>query len=166
MGSVAAVGAFVEAYGAEIAAGAAVASAGVSAYGAHQQGVATSNEDKQKARVEAQAATQKQIDMRQRMLASLATQDANTLGAISTSKNTGFGANTNRQILQQQNDLLANSANASAQVSLLDQAASNAVSAGNLAATGDIVTGAGKAFGGFSSGSAPSTAPNPGNGPG
>lgn len=129
-----------------IAAAASAVSAGVAAYGAHQQGVATSNEDKQKARVEAQSATQKQIDQRQKMLASLATQDANTLGAIATGKTTSFGANTGRQISQAQNDLMVSQANSSAQVSLLDQAASNAVSAGNIAAGGDLVQGAGSYF--------------------
>lgn len=138
-----------------IAAATAAASAAVSAYGAHQQGVAVANEDKQKARTEQQSATQKQIDMRQRMLASLATQNANTLGAIGTGRGTGFAANTNRQIREQQNDLLANSANASAQISLLDQEASNAVAAGNTAAAGDVVSGIGSAFSAYGASGTP-----------
>lgn len=127
-----------------IAAVGTAASAGVAAYSSHEQGVATQNADKQKARVEALSATQKQIDMRQNMLKALASQNAGTLGAIGTGGSTSFGANTNRQITQEQNDLAANSANASAQVSLLDQAGANAVAAGNLGAAGDIAGGAAK----------------------
>ena len=103
---------------------------GVSAYGQHMAGVATSNMDKQKARVEAISAGQKQIDMRQKMLSSLASQNAGSLGA-GVNK-----AGAMRQITQNQNDLMANQANESAQVSLLDQGASNATAAGNLGAAG------------------------------
>lgn len=118
-----------------------VASAGVAAYSAHEQGVAASNADKQKARVEALNATQQQITMRQRMLAGLASQNASTLGAVATGAGTGFGANAMRQITQNQNDLAVSGANESAQVSLLDQAASNSRAAGNLAAAGDVIQG-------------------------
>lgn len=122
-------------------------SAGMEAYSAHEQGVAAQNADKQKARVEALSATQKSIDMRQNMLKALASQNAGTLGAVGTGASSSFGANANRQISQAQNDLAANSANASAQVSLLDQAGANARSAGNIAAAGDIVGGAAKIAG-------------------
>lgn len=111
---------------------------GASAYGAHQQGVAAANADKQKARVEALSAGQKQIDMRQRMLSALASQNAGA-GAGGGSLNK---ANTMRQITQNQNDLMANKANASAQISLLDQGAANAGAGGNIAAGGDLVGGA------------------------
>lgn len=130
-----------------IAAVGAATSAGVAAYSAHEQGVATQNADKQKARVAALDATQKQIDMRQNMLKALASQNAGTLGAEGTGGATSFGANANRQIGQAQNDLAANSANASAQVSLLDQAGANAAAAGNLEAAGDVIGGAGKTAG-------------------
>lgn len=123
------------------AAGTAVA-AGTAAYESHEQGVAASNADKQKARVAADSETQKQIQMRQRMLAGLASQDASTLGAAGTGRGTSFGANALRQITQNQNDLAVSSANSSAQVSLLDQAASNAVASGNIGAVGDVVGGA------------------------
>src|ERR1700693_3300929 len=106
-----------------IAAAGTAASAGVAAYSAHEQGVAAANSDKQKARVEQLNETQKQINMRQKMMAALASQDASTLGAVGTGRGTSFGANATRQITQNQNDLMISSANESAQVSLLDQAA-------------------------------------------
>lgn len=115
-----------------------VIGSGVSAYGAHEQGVATANADKQKARVESLQGAQKQIDMRQRMLSALASQNAGAgVGGVGANK-----ANSMRQITQSQNDLMSNSANTSAQVSLLDQGASNAGAAGNLAAGGDVLQGA------------------------
>lgn len=120
-----------------IAAGSAAVSGGIAAYSAHEQGVATANADKRKARVEADSETQKQIGMRQNMLRALATQNSQA-GVGGGSLNT---ANTMRQITQAQDDLMVSKANSSAQVSLLDQAASNARSAGNLAAAGDIVHG-------------------------
>lgn len=123
---------------ANAAAAAGLVGAGVSAYGAHEQGVATSNADKQKARVESLQGAQKQIDMRQRMLSALASQNAGAgVGGVGANK-----ANAMRQITQSQNDLMSNSANTSAQVSLLDQGASNAGSAGNIAAGGDVLQGA------------------------
>lgn len=107
---------------------------GAAAYESHEQGVATSNADKQKARVAADQETQKQISMRQNMLRALATQQAQAgVGGAGADK-----ANSLRQITQAQNDLMVSQANSSAQVSLLDQAASNAVSAGNIGALGDV----------------------------
>lgn len=123
-----------------IAAVGTAASAGAAAYSSHEQGVATQNADKQKARVEALSATQKQIDMRQNMLKALASQNAGTLGTIGTGSDTSFGANANRQIGQAQNDLAANSANASAQISLLDQAGANAAASGNIGAATDLIS--------------------------
>jgi hypothetical protein len=122
-----------------IAAVGTAASAGVAAYSSHEQGVATANADKQKARAEQLNETQKQINMRQKMLQGLAAQNAGTLGAVGTGTGTSFGANTMRQITQSQNDLAVSSANESVQVSLLDQAASNATAAGNLGAVGDVL---------------------------
>lgn len=125
-----------------MAAAAGALAAGVSAYGQHQAGVAQSNMDKQKARVEALSETQKQINMRQNMLRALASQNAGTLGATGTGRGTGFGANAQRQIDQAQNDLAVSKANSSAQVSLLDQAGSNARGTGNLNAAGSLASGA------------------------
>ena len=125
----------------------ATAGAGLSAYESHAQGVAASNMAKQKARVEALNAQQQQIDMRQKMLRALASQNAGTLGAVATGAATSFGANTRRQITQAQNDLLVNQANASAQASLLDQQANNAVTAGNVGAAVDVFKGAAQVAG-------------------
>lgn len=126
-----------------IAAGAAVVGAGVSAYESHEQGVATSNADKRKARVEAENATQKQIGMRQNMLRALATQSASAaVGGGGINK-----ANALRQINQGSDDLLVNQSNSSAQTSLLDQAASNAMATGNLGALADVAGGVSKLAG-------------------
>lgn len=127
-----------------LAAGATAVSAGAAAYESHEQGVAVKNADAAKARVEQQSEAQKQISMRQSMLKALASQNAGTLGAVGTGIGSGFGANTMRQITQNQNDLAVGSANSSAQVSLLDQAGSNAAAAGNIGAAGSAFSGLGK----------------------
>ncbi len=119
------------------AAGTAV-TAGVSAYAAHQQGVAEANLDKQKARAAAIDEGQKQIDIRRNMLRAMASQNAGTLGAIGTGSGTSFGANTRRQLTEEQNDLLVSKANSSAQVSLFDSAASASRAAGNITGAADI----------------------------
>lgn len=131
-----------------IAAATTAVGAGVAAYESHEQGVAASNADKQKARVEQLNENQKQITMRQNMLRALASQNAGTMGAVGTGGPSSFGANAMRQIQQGQNDLAASSANSSAQVSLLDQAAANARSSGDIGAVGDILGGASKIAGG------------------
>lgn len=128
-----------------ISAGASLVGAGLAAYESHQAGVAAANADKRKARVEADNATQKQIGMRQNMLRALASQNAASLGAVGTGSSTSFGANTRRQLSEGQNDLLVSQANSSAQVSLLDEAASNARFQGDVGAFGDIVGGIGRA---------------------
>lgn len=130
-----------------IAAAGTAVSAGVAAYESHEQGVATANADKRKARVEQEQETQKQITMRQNMLKALASQNAGTLGAVGTGRGTSFGANAMRQITEAQNDLLVSKSNASAQVSLLDQAASNARAAGDIGAIGAVAGGASKLAG-------------------
>ncbi|MGH9522802.1 MAG: hypothetical protein ACRD3E_09750 [Terriglobales bacterium] len=116
-----------------------VGAGAMTAVQSHEQGVAASNADKQKARVEQINASQKQINMRQKMLAGLASQNAGTLGAVGTGAGTSFGANAMRQINQSQNDLAVSSANESAQVSLLDQAAANSQAAGNLGGVSDVL---------------------------
>ena len=118
-----------------------------SAYEAHEQGQAIKAADERKARVEADNARQKQIDMRQNMLRALASQNAGTLGAVGTGTSTGFGANAMRQINQNQNDLLISRANSSAEVSLLEQAGSNAAAAGNIEAGVDVMKGVSKVMG-------------------
>lgn len=130
-----------------IAAAGTAVSAGVAAYESHEQGVATANMNKQKARAEQISETQKQIDMRRNMLKALASQNAGTLGAIGTGAGTSFGANTRRQITEGQNDLLISKANESARISLLDQEGAAARSAGNIGAIGDLAGGAAKLYG-------------------
>lgn len=141
MGSIAVVGTWVAANAGTIAAVSSVAAAGTAAYESHQAGVQAADQAKAKARVEADRAAQEQITSRQNMLRALASQNAGTLGAVGTGASTGFGAGARRQITQSQNDLLVSKANASAQISLLDQQASNAVSSGNIGAVGDIIKG-------------------------
>lgn len=132
------------AYAAEAAA---VVGAGVSAYESIQTGNAQASQAKQQARVEQDKAQQQQIQMRQRMLAALATQNAQAgVGGIGTGKNTSFGANVNRQITQAQNDLFVSRANSSAQTSLLDQAAANDRSAGLAGAASDVLSGVGNLY--------------------
>jgi hypothetical protein len=143
--TIASVGSFVATYGGAIAAGTSAVAGGVSAYESYQQGVAQSNQAKQKARVEADNATQQQITQRQNMLRALASQNAQGLGA-----GTNTNASVMRQINQNQNDLLVTQANSSAQVSLLDQQASNAMGAGIAGAIGGGVSALGlgvKAYG-------------------
>lgn len=124
-----------------IAAAGTAASAGVAAYSAHQQGVAASNADKQKARAAAEQATQQQINMRQKMLASLASQNAQAgAGGVGVNK-----AGALRQITQAQNDLMVSKAGASSQVSLLDNAAAASRQAGDLGAASDLASGAASA---------------------
>lgn len=120
-------------------AGAAV-SAGAAAYESHEQGVATKNADKRKARVEADSERTKQIGMRQNMLRALASQNASA-GAGGGSVNK---ANTMRQLTEGQNDIMVSQSNSSAQVSLLDAAGRNAAAAGNIGAVGDIAGGVAK----------------------
>lgn len=116
------------------------------AYESHMQGVAASNQAKQKARVEAENATQQQIQMRQKMLRALASQSA-LAGGNGGGMGSSFGANVRRQLSEGQNDLLVSRAGASATASLLDQEARNARAAGDIGAIGDLAGGAGKIFG-------------------
>jgi hypothetical protein len=123
-----------------ITAGASVVSAGVAAYGQREAGIQTQRMDRQKANAAALQARQQQINMRQKMLTALASQNAGTLGAVGTGQGSGFGANAMRQIAQNQNDLLVSNANESSQVSLLDQQGANAAAAGTMGAVGDIIS--------------------------
>jgi len=142
-----------------IAASVSAAAAGVSAYESREQGIATQRMDRQKATVAKEQATQQQINMRQKMLAALATQNAQAgVGGIGTGRGTSFGANALRQIKQAQNDLLVNNANEAAQTSLLDAAGANAAAAGTAGAVGDVLQGTSSLFksGVFSGSGAPS----------
>jgi hypothetical protein len=124
-----------------------------SAVSQRQAGIATDKEDRRKALQAQLDASQKQITMRQNMLRALASQNAGTLGAVGTGRGTSFGANALRQITQNQNDLAANQADESAQVSLLDQAGSNAASAGSFGAASALGSGAAAFAKNFNTGS-------------
>lgn len=126
--------------GATVAATAGALGAAASAYSMHQAGVATANEDKVKARQATIDATQKQIDMRQQMLRALASQNANAgQGGIGTGGS--FGANVNRQITQNQDDLLVTGEGGQVQGSLYGIAAGAAQTTGNIGAAGSILGG-------------------------
>jgi uncharacterized BrkB/YihY/UPF0761 family membrane protein len=130
-----------------VAIGASVAATGAAAYESHLQGVATANEAKAKARQESISAAQQQIDMRQKMLRALASQNAGTLGGIGTGLGTSFGANAMRQINEAQNDIMVSRSDSSAKLSLLDMQGENALQAGNAQAIGDVLQGTAKFFG-------------------
>ena len=124
---------------AQIASG--VAAVG-SAYGQHKAGIAQKNEADMKARQAGLEAGQKQIQIRQNMLRALASQNA-AAGAGGIGTGGSFGANVNRQITQNQNDLMALSADTSAQQSLYAQQGSNAARGGNVAAGASLLDYAG-----------------------
>lgn len=117
--------------------------AGASAYESHEAGVAASNADKRKARVEADSENGKQIAMRQNMLRALATQNAQAgVGGGNVNK-----ASAVRQITDAQNDIMVSKSNSSAQVSLLDAAGANARASGDIGAIGDVAGGVAKLAG-------------------
>lgn len=119
------------------------AGAGYSAYESHEAGVAASDANKQKARVEKDKEAQNQINMRQNMLRALASQNAQA-GVGGTGVNQ---AGARRQITQAQNDIMVSDANSAAQVSLLDQAGKNAIDQGNAGAVRDVIGSASKISG-------------------
>ena len=103
------------------------------AYEKHAQGVAASNDAKDKARQAGLEAAQKQIGIRQNMLRALSSQNAQAgQGGIGTGGS--FGANVNRQISQNQNDLLALSADTSGQQQQYGSQAAAASQGGNVGA--------------------------------
>ena len=123
---------------AAIAAGASVAGAGVSAYSSHEAGVAQSNDAKAKATQATLEGTQKQIQIRQTMLKALASQNA-AAGASGIGTGGSFGANVNRQITQNQSDLLALSADTSSEQQQYGLQASSATATGNLKAGASLL---------------------------
>ena len=120
----------------------AAAGAVAGAVATHQAGVAAKNEDTMKARQAGLDAGGKQIEIRQNMLRALASQNA-AAGASGIGTGGSFGANVNRQITQNQNDLMALSADTSAQQSLYAQQGSNAARGGNVAAGASLLDYAG-----------------------
>ncbi len=104
-----------------------------SAYGQHKAGIAQKNEAVMKSRQAGLDAASKAIAIRQNMLKALASQNAYA-GQAGIGTGGGFGANVNRQITQNQSDLMGLSADTSAQQSLYAQQGNNALAAGNLEA--------------------------------
>lgn len=131
-----------------IAVASSVAAAGASAYASHEQGVAASNQAKMKARVAADTATQQQINQRQNLMRALASQNAQA-GAGGIGTGGSFGANAQRQITQNQNDLLVTGAGASAQIEAYNQQASSASLIGNIGAGTSLLDGASSAAKGY-----------------
>jgi hypothetical protein len=94
-------------------------------------------------------AGQKQINIRQNMLKALASQNA-AAGAAGIGTGGSFGANVNRQISQNQNDLLALSADTSAEESQYGAQGRNAIAGGNVKAGASILDAGASAVKGFS----------------
>ena len=111
---------------------------GISAYGQHEAGVAQSNDAKMRARQAGLQAGQQQINIRQNMLNALASQNASA-GASGIGTGGSFGANVKRQITQNQNDLLALGADASAEQQQYGAQASNAMLGGNIKAGASLI---------------------------
>ena len=138
MGSLTVVGAWVAANSGTIAAVGAAAGAGVSAYSSHEAGVAAANDAKAKSRQAGLEAGQKQIAIRQNMLRALASQNV-AAGASGIGTGGSFGANVDRQIGQNKNDLLALNADTSSEQQAYGLQASNAVTTGNLKAGASLL---------------------------
>jgi hypothetical protein len=120
-----------------------------SAFEQHKAGVAQANDAAAKSRQAGLEAGQKQINIRQNMLKALASQNA-AAGASGIGTGGSFGANVNRQITQNQNDLLALSADTSSEQSQYGAQGVNAVATGNIKAGTsllDMVPQAVKGFG-------------------
>lgn len=113
----------------ELAAGASALSSGVSAIGQREGSIAASDDAKQRAMQAQLEAGNKQITIRQNMLKALSTQNA-AAGAGGIGTGGSFGANVNRQISQNQDDLLALNANTSAQTSQYASQATSAINQG------------------------------------
>lgn len=113
---------------------AAVASAGsvaVAAVGAHEQAIATKDDAQMRANQAKLEAGQKQIQIRQNMLRALASQNA-AAGVSGIGTGGSFGANVQRQLTQNQNDLLALSANTSSLVQEYNAQGAAATAEGNI----------------------------------
>lgn len=112
-----------------------VAAAGAAAGAAetHRAGVEVKNQDVLKSRQAGLDAASKQIQIRQNMMQALASQNARA-GAAGIGTGGSFGAGVQRQITQNQNDLLTNSANVASQQQLFGIAGASAEAQGNIQA--------------------------------
>lgn len=114
----------------------------VSAVGQHEAGIQANDDAQMRARQAGLEAGQKQITIRENMLKALATQNAAAgVGGIGTGGS--FGANVNRQIKQNQNDLLALNADSSAEIQQYNAQGANALSTGNIKAGASLLDTAG-----------------------
>lgn len=120
-----------------------------SAYEQHKAGVAQAADAAMRSRQAGLEAGQKQINIRQNMLKALASQNA-AAGAAGIGTGGSFGANVNRQISQNQNDLLALSADTSAEESQYGAQGRNAIAGGNVKAGASILDAGASAVKGFS----------------
>ncbi len=127
-----------------LAAAAVVVAAIGTAFETHAAGVAVKNEDIMKARQAGLDAGAKQIDIRQKMLTALASQNAKA-GAGGIGTGGSFGANVSRQITQNQSDLLINSTNAQTQEQLYAMQGNAAEQQGNIQAGVSLLDAAGSA---------------------
>jgi hypothetical protein len=120
-----------------------------SAFEQHKAGVAQAADAAMRSRQAGLEAGQKQINIRENMLKALASQNA-AAGAAGIGTGGSFGANVNRQISQNQNDLLALSADTSAEESQYGAQGRNAIAGGNVKAGASILDAGASAVKGFS----------------
>ncbi len=114
----------------------------VSAEEMHLAGVQAKNQDILKSRQAGLDATAKSIQIRQNMMQALASQNARA-GAAGIGTGGSFGAGVQRQITQNQNDLLTNSANVASQQQLFGMAGASAEQQGNIQAGASLLDFAG-----------------------
>jgi hypothetical protein len=122
---------------------------GGSAFEQHKAGVAQANDAAAKSRQAGLEAGQKQINIRQNMLKALASQNA-AAGAAGIGTGGSFGANVKRQITQNQNDLMALSADTSSEQQQYGLQGSNARTAANVKAGASLLDAGMSAANGFS----------------
>ena len=108
----------------------------------HVAGVQAKNQDILKSRQAGLDATSKSIQIRQNMMQALASQNARA-GAGGIGTGGSFGAGVQRQITQNANDLLTNSANVSTQQQLFGMAGASAEQQGNIQAGASLLDFAG-----------------------
>lgn len=108
----------------------------------HIAGVQAKNQDIVKTRQAGLDAASKSIQIRQNMMQALASQNARA-GAAGIGTGGSFGAGIQRQITQNQNDLLTNSANVSTQQQLFGMAGASAEQQGNIQAGASLLDFAG-----------------------
>ena len=131
---------------AEVGAGAltaaSVAGTAASAISSRESGIAVARDDRLKALQAGVDAGSKSITIRENLLKALSSQGAAAgVGGIGTGGPTSFGANVNRQINQNKNDLLGVSADLSMQQQQYGAQAGSATMTGNVAAGKSILDG-------------------------